>query len=724
MVALHKKEAQIIQSMVIQIMLIILCAVFLTKLMLASSLQNYLFQFHLSFELICIFISLAIFLLIWYTYENNYQFNGLILISSLAMGIFEILQLCLYAEVILPSNDLAGWYSILSKFTFVLSLLLISKNRQITGNKYILLFFTLLSVALISTFVYMNIEVLPVLYSGEQATLFKKVIKGILILLSLVSLYYFRTKYDPKDFIACPQIITALIFFLLNQLCLLINISIFFNDILAHFFKIIYFFFLFKGFFVCAVQYPYRKFDEDKQSVLEIFDELPLGFMMYDKNMRLFFANKKALEYWSAFDDNKISNIHHDEIVKKLGLIDAFDMLAEDRRIIKDIDVDLQVQKGIVHKFKVEYCRFPNSYLVLFEDVKIEKECELLKLQTKTVLDAINKVILLLDEENKVVLCNKSTRALLELKEEEVIGRNITDLLELLQLKANGVEQHAELVTKRFFEASIITLNGNKKTVRIHNDLIKNSTEETIGTIIMLWDITEYKKESLKLQQKERLIALGKMASGIVHEIKNPLTAIKGFNQLIKYKEEDEKILEYVCAIDQETENLEHFISDFLKFAKPSTPVLDKVGINKFINSLKLIIDTNTFLSGIKVSYELMSRDKFVMADVSQLRQVVLNIVKNALEAIEDGGGTELKIITQYHKQDKEISLKIFNDGKAIAEEDKMMIGTPFFTTKKNGTGLGLSISFQLIKEHGGRIEIESEEGVGTGFIIYLPSVT
>ena len=118
------------------------------------------------------------------------------------------------------------------------------------------------------------------------------------------------------------------------------------------------------------------------------------------------------------------------------------------------------------------------------------------------------------------------------------------------------------------------------------------------------------------------------MASGIVHEIKNPLTAIKGFSQLIKYKDPNEKILEYACAIERETDIINNFISDFLKFAKPSTPKLESVSVNEFIDSLKLVIDTNTFLSGIKVTYNLTSKEKLVMADVNQLRQVVLNIVK------------------------------------------------------------------------------------------------
>ena len=214
------------------------------------------------------------------------------------------------------------------------------------------------------------------------------------------------------------------------------------------------------------------------------------------------------------------------------------------------------------------------------------------------------------------------------------------------------------------------------------------------------------------------------MAAGIVHEIKNPLTAIKGFSQLIKYKDQDEKMREYAAMIDRETEIINNFISDFLTFARPSPPDLKQISLNKIVKSMKLIIDTNTFIRDIKVSFDLSPVDKLIVADANQLRQVILNIVKNAMEAVVDNEGSEIKISTKYHRRTKEMSVTIYNNGKAMTAEEKLMVGTPFFTTKAKGTGLGLSICFQIIKEHNGRIEIESEEGVGTSFIVYLPCAT
>lgn len=733
MLTMNVQEEKKIWPFLKQISLIFLGIILLAKFLSVSLWQNYLLQCHIGIELIIVFISFSIFLLVWYTYEYNYQFNGIILLGSLIVGLFDILHLCLYSEG-LPSN-LATWYWLIERFVLIIVLFLLSKDYKISGNKYLLLLLSLFSVSFVASFLYKSADVLPLLYGNAHYTLAYKIINCIFIFLLLLTLYNLRSKLYRKDVIIFWHIGVAVVFAFMNLLCYFFNTFIYFYHVLAHLTEITCFFFLFKGVFVCAVQYPYQKIRDDNRTVIEILDELPLGFVIFDNKMRLFFANNKALEIW-AYQKSDVYGLHHDEIVQKFNLINTMQQqTVENRGKIKDVFLDLRDKNNILHNLKVDYYKFTNCYLAIFEEVKTEQKCELLKLQIKNILSSIHKGVLLLDVDNMVFMCNNSSLDVLELKEEQLIGKNIVELYALLQLKENSkndgendrknsIDNNRKDSIDNLNEGTITTLSGNKKILRFHSDYIKDEQNQIIGTIVLITDITFYRKESLKLRQKEKLIALGKIASGIVHEIKNPLTAIKGFSQLIKFKEKDEKIQEYACAIEQETEIINHFITDFLKFAKPSRPVLEKVDINKFIDSIKLIIDTNIFLSGIKVTYNLNAKGKYVMADANQLRQVILNIVKNAIEAIEDNGGTEIIISTKYYKQAKEISITIFNDGKAMTEEDKMMVGNPFYTTKKNGTGLGLSICFQLIKEHGGRIEIESEEGVGTGFIIYLPIIT
>ncbi|QNB45023.1 GHKL domain-containing protein [Thermanaerosceptrum fracticalcis] len=238
----------------------------------------------------------------------------------------------------------------------------------------------------------------------------------------------------------------------------------------------------------------------------------------------------------------------------------------------------------------------------------------------------------------------------------------------------------------------------------------------------MASDITILKKEQQREQQQEKLALLGQMATGIVHEIKNPLTSILGFSQVITLKSQDEKIKGYARLIEIEVHGLNKIVSDFLAFAKPRSPILNEVSLNDIVDSMKLMLETNVVGKGIKISYHLGENIKPVMADENQIKQVILNIVKNAIDVLKGTDNPEIKISSGYSQIMNESFITIFNNGKSMSEEEKRMVGTPFFTTKKKGTGLGLSICHQIMKEHGGRIDFESEPGIGTSFTLHLPT--
>ena len=726
MLILNKKETRTMQVMFKEVFLFFLGTFFLAKVLAISLWSNYTILCHTSIELVCIFISFTIFLLIWYTYENNFKINHAICFCFFIVGTFNILHLVFYSqEIMLGLSDLSVWYCLLGRFLLAIILLAVTTDLQLKLNKYTGLFLSLLVVSFLAMCLYKYKEVLPILFDAEGYTNSKIIMNCLLAGLFLFAVYNLRSKFMHKDVLAYRYLINALLVAIITEVFFMINSPTLFYNIWGHLLKTTYYIFFLKGIFVSAVKYPYEKIEQTSKSVIQVFDEIPLGIVIYDQNMRLFFANKKALDLL-AYQSQDIYGLHHDVIVQKFGFMNILEQNAENKEVIKDVYVELKNKLGTKYKVKADYYKLSDSYLVLFEEVPEKRELETLKIQTRTILNSINKVVLLLDVENEIIMCNKNCLEVLEMEENEVVGKNANDLAFLLNFKINDNINISEKNQRgqELHEASISTLNGNKKDLFYHIDYINNLMEEKIGAIVLATDITLFKKESLKMQQKEKLIALGQMAAGIVHEIKNPLTAIKGFSQLIKYKGQDAKMQEYACMIDRETEIINKFISDFLTFAKPCPPDLKQISLNETIESMKLIIDTNTFIRGIKVFFDLISEDKLVVADANQLRQVILNIVKNAIEAIVDNGGSEIKISTKYHQQTEEMSVTIFNNGKAMTAEEKLMVGTPFFTTKTKGTGLGLSICFQIIKEHSGRIEIESEEELGTSFIIYLPCAT
>lgn len=229
------------------------------------------------------------------------------------------------------------------------------------------------------------------------------------------------------------------------------------------------------------------------------------------------------------------------------------------------------------------------------------------------------------------------------------------------------------------------------------------------------------KLEQSKLRQQEKLALVGEMAAGIIHEIKNPLTTIKGFSQMILSKTGEAKSKEYAAIINDAVDEATKAVSEFLAFAKPQPCVFKEIPLNNLIMSLEPMLETHSFIRGVNIQLQLMEENCTVKADENQLKQVIVNMVKNAVEAMGETVKPHLKIVTSYHPGTNEVSLTISDNGKGIAPQDLNRLGTPFFTTKEKGTGLGLSLCYQIIKEHQGRIEVESKIGTGTSFIITLP---
>ena len=162
-------------------------------------------------------------------------------------------------------------------------------------------------------------------------------------------------------------------------------------------------------------------------------------------------------------------------------------------------------------------------------------------------------------------------------------------------------------------------------------------------------------------------------------------------------------------------------IGDLLKFAKPCHPVLREISVMELIESIRYIVDSNTLIKGININYFLADTGHKILADAEQIRQVILNIVQNAIEAMTGTQEPCMKIITGWDNNTDEVYITISNNGEPIPAENLAKLGNPFFTTKEKGTGLGLSISYHIIRQHHGHITVDSGEDRETSFTIYLP---
>ena len=242
---------------------------------------------------------------------------------------------------------------------------------------------------------------------------------------------------------------------------------------------------------------------------------------------------------------------------------------------------------------------------------------------------------------------------------------------------------------------------------------------ETVGKIIIFRDLTKIYKIQEEILRMDRLVSLGKLASGIAHELRNPLAGIKTTAQALGEElSEDDSRREYLNRITKEIDRLNELLKTFFSFAKPQKLNLDHCHIKDIINEIIPFLIKEIADQGIHLSEQYDPQLPGIKVDKNQMYQVFLNLFLNALQAMPNGGelGIEVKPLTPGF-----IQITVSDTGKGIPSHIVDKIFDPFFTTKPKGIGLGLSITYQIIKKHGGTVRVESKLEEGTSFVINLP---
>lgn len=688
---------------------------------------------HTTLELVCIFIALATFLVVWHTFERNPPLNHIICFGFLMVSIFEIFHLyfALFFDFYNDQHlDLTLRYLLPCRLLEALTMLMITiKIPGLTINKWLGLFFSLISAVGLSLFITCYPNLLPVLFTQQGPTPAKILLAYLTISIFLLSLYRLKKKINERDLLTYRYIFLALLLTIVGELSFTLysTVTSFYN-LLGHLLRLTSYYYLFQGMFVSAITYPYEKLEKAGQYMANILDDLPLGITTHDHNFRLTFANKKAEEV-SSCQKQELYGLSNREIIEMFSLkSQPINSLSEqitlDKGPIRNKLVNLQNCNGINIDLKTDVYKLDNGgFLCLFTEAKKEQELQNLQLQTQTILNSINNSVLVVDKNCKIIMCNKAFSQLVEMEEQSILGLDSTKLNRLLQFNQEGILSRTLRNEKleKIYETPLITPKGTRKEILFHSAPVINVEGEIIGAIGIASDVTLMKKEQEKIQQREKLACLGQMAAGIVHEIKNPLTTIKGFNQLIQAKIQDEGVRKYCSVIEQEVQEVNNLVTDFLAFAKPRSPELKKIPLNKFLQGMELVLKTQCSAKNIKVYFLLNPEEKPVLVDENQIKQVMINMVKNSLEAMEETTNPKLVISTGLNESMGEMFISIVDNGVGMSKEQQAKVGTPFFTTKDKGTGLGLSICYQIIKEHGGRVEIDSTLGKGTSFTLYLP---
>jgi signal transduction histidine kinase len=226
----------------------------------------------------------------------------------------------------------------------------------------------------------------------------------------------------------------------------------------------------------------------------------------------------------------------------------------------------------------------------------------------------------------------------------------------------------------------------------------------------------------LKIQQAEKLVALGQLAAGVAHEINNPLGVILCYIDLLKRELADfPQGLKDLAVIEKQTLNSKRIVSDLLQFARGHESAKQAAALNGIVREVVQFLAHQFKKQQVAVTFNLDEALPQIYMDVNKVKQVLINLLMNACQAIEGKG--QIVVSTACPEAEKMVEVKVWDNGQGIGPAIKNKIFDPFFTTKASGdsTGLGLSVSYGIVQDHGGEITVESEPGRGTCFTVRLP---
>lgn len=337
---------------------------------------------------------------------------------------------------------------------------------------------------------------------------------------------------------------------------------------------------------------------------------------------------------------------------------------------------------------------------------------------TRYVLENISTGIISLDEEGKITVFNPAAEKLLGLKAEDVIGMPYEEVLKEAKIPQpkkviNLIKNHqgpeqAEVIS---------SLKPEPMELGFTISSLYSSTGNLTGKVLTIEDLSVKRKLEEVLRRSDRLSALGLFTTGVAHEVRNPLTSIKGFAQLLS----ERKLLlspgeKYIQNIVKETDRLNNLLTDLLAFAKPAPARLELRKPEEILERTLVFLEQRIKEQKIEIQRDYQFQEKMLL-DEQKIQQITLNILLNALEAMPQGGTLKLKT----EQEREEVVIRIADSGQGIAEENLSRIFDPFFTTKDQGTGLGLAICHRIVETLGGRIEVTSEFGKGTTASVFLP---
>lgn len=416
--------------------------------------------------------------------------------------------------------------------------------------------------------------------------------------------------------------------------------------------------------------------------------------------------------------------------------LDVSHISYEDARIASSIVAHSAMAIGRAMKHREMMMRIARQNKDLSQHLE---ENEQLKSFYESIIQSLRSGLITADRNLNITHLNKAAVTLLGFSPAEIIDTPLISLFtsqeeEIREIFAGG-GKCIDPKTGYLSEFKMVRKDKGPLFTEVCFSTILDKSGQITGLSCIFLDITQRKKMEKNLARMDRLASLGELASGIAHEIRNPLAGIGGALQILskQFDPDDQNHQIFKEVLDQVL-RLDDFVKNLLQFARPSTPKFEPLQVEDVIDSTLFLVSNQVNRKQITLNVERECDQPDIQGDKNLLQQVFLNIIINALDAMDEGGELGIKVQWQAGEipsaaedaifcmpRQNQVLIEISDTGPGINEADIDNIFNPFFTTKSQGTGLGLSITHRIIEQHRGTISVDSHPGTGTTFVIALP---
>lgn len=332
------------------------------------------------------------------------------------------------------------------------------------------------------------------------------------------------------------------------------------------------------------------------------------------------------------------------------------------------------------------------------------------------ILSSIADGVIAVDTGGRITSINPAAQRMLDLRERNVLGQAYTTLYSPQMGFASALLDTLQSGRDHIGVPMEFPLGDQSLYVTVSSSLLKDGKGTVIGAVAVLKDVSEQQRLQKQIMRADRLAGLGELMAGVAHEIRNPLTSIRGFMQYLEHADSLEEWRQYGPVIIRQVDSLNRIVTELLEFGRHRLPCIGPVDINGLIREMTMLVGAK---SSARITLELSENLPRVEADGEALKQVMLNLLLNAVQASSEQG--VITIVTQHEPVIDEVRVTVADNGVGIAPEHLDKIFDPFFSTKSTGTGLGLAMVHRIMDAHHGVISVGSVVGAGTTVTLRLP---